>query len=338
MEPLVSVIIPNLNGEKFLKGCFESLRAQSYKNFEIIFVDNGSDDGSVDFILKNYPETKLITNKTNLGFAQANNQGFKIANGKYMATLNNDTRADKEWLENLVLTAEKNEKTGMCASKILSMDHPRQIDSVGVNICLDGMTRGRGRLEIDNGQLGIEEVLFPSACAALYRKKMLDEIGFFDETFFAYCEDSDLGLRGRLAGWKAFLVPDAVVYHHYSSTAGSYSLLKAYLVERNHTWLVLKLFPLELIIVFPFFTLYRFLLQFYAALTKKGAAAEFFKSFSLSDSVKIISRAYFDTFKKFPELIKKRRIIKKSKTITRREFYLLLKKYKLTFKELVFKK
>ncbi len=150
MEPLVSVIIPNLNGEKFLKGCFESLRAQSYKNFEIIFVDNGSDDGSVDFILKNYPETKLITNKTNLGFAQANNQGFKIANGKYMATLNNDTRADKEWLENLVLTAEKNEKTGIFSNGDPGFELCRLISNWTKDLTL--YTNGRSTLTMEQAE------------------------------------------------------------------------------------------------------------------------------------------------------------------------------------------
>jgi GT2 family glycosyltransferase len=339
MSVFVSVIIPNHNGENFLNDCFESLEAQTYKNFEIILVDNGSDDNSVNFVKKNFPVIKIIANKKNVGFAEANNQGFKIAKGDYIATLNNDTRADKKWLENLILAAEKDVQIGMCASKILSIKKPLQIDSVGVNICLDGMTRGRARLEMDEGQYNTpHEVLLPSACAALYRKKMLDEIGLFDESFFAYCEDTDLGLRGQLAGWKAFLAPDAVIYHHYSSTGGKYSSLKAYLVERNHVWVAIKNFPIELLVLYPFFTMYRFFLQGCAYLTKKGATSELLSKVSFSDALKIVINAYLDTLKKLPELIKKRRIINKGKKITRKEFYLLLKKYKLTFKELVFRK
>ena len=272
MISLASVIVLNLNGKKFLEICLESLERQTYKNFEVILVDNGSSDDSVDFVKKKYPDVKIIKNKKNLGFAEANNQGFEISKGEYIVVLNNDTRVEKYWLENLVKGAEKDEKIGMVASKILLMNSQKEIDSVGVNLCLDGMSRQRGRCEVDKGQYNkSEEVLFPSACAALYKRKMIEEVGFFDEDFFAYCEDSDLGLRGRLAGWKAVLAPGAVVHHHYSGTAGKYSSFKVYLVERNHTWFCMKNFPAELLLLFPFFTFYRFFLQFVSVLIKKGS-------------------------------------------------------------------
>jgi len=227
----------------------------------------------------------------------------------------------------------------MCASKILSIKNPNQIDSVGVNICLDGMTRGRARLETDEGQYDMtDEILLPSACAALYRRAMLDEIGFFDESFFAYCEDTDLGLRGQLAGWSAILVPDALVYHYYSETGGKYSSFKAYLVERNHLWVLIKNFPGELLFLSPFFTVYRFLLQGYAALTKKGATSEFLSAYSLLDILKLLANAYLDTLKELPELMQRRRAVNTGKKITRKEFYALLRKHKMTFSELVFKK
>ncbi|MCX6731751.1 MAG: glycosyltransferase family 2 protein, partial [Candidatus Parcubacteria bacterium] len=143
MNPLASIIILNLNGERFLKDCFESLRGQTFKNFEIIFVDNGSADQSVLWVEKNYKEAKIIRNKANLGFAKANNQGFELTRGKYIITLNNDTRVEKSWLENLISAAEKNELAGMCASRIISMDGSGRIDSTGVNMCLDGMSRSR---------------------------------------------------------------------------------------------------------------------------------------------------------------------------------------------------
>jgi len=336
---LVSIIILNLNGRNFLSDCLNSLRRQTYKNFEIIVVDNGSSDGSAEFVKDNFPEVKIIENKQNLGFPKPNNQGFEIALGDYIVTLNNDTVVDEKWLEHLVLAAEKDKRIGMCASKILSMSNHRQIDSAGVNICLDGMSRGRGRLEIDNGQYDNEkEILFPSACAALYKREMLEQTGFFDEDFFAYCDDSDLGLRGRLAGWKAILVPDAAVYHYYSGTGGKYSSLKAYLVERNHFWLVVKYFPPELIILFPFFTLWRFLLQAVAALSGRGASSEFFSEHSFFQSLGVIFRAYYDAVKKIKVFYKKRGEIKKQKTISRKEFYRLLFKYRLKFSEIVFKK
>ena len=223
--PLVSVVIVNWNGLRFLDGCLSSLFNQSYQDFEVIMIDNGSADGSVEFVKSNFPRTVIIENKENLGFSAANNQGIKVARGKYIATQNNDTVADKNWLSNLVNLAESSEsRVGMWAPKILSIKEPSKIDSVGgLIIYKDGIARGRGRGKEDKGQFDkVEEILFPSACSALYRKDMLDEVGYFDEDFFAYGEDTDLGLRGRLAGWKAFSAPNAIVYHHYSGSTGRY--------------------------------------------------------------------------------------------------------------------
>lgn len=339
MNPLISIIILNCNGMRFLATCLNSLRKQIYKNFEIILIDNGSTDGSVEFVKSNFSEIKIIENKENFGFAKANNQGLEIARGGYIATLNNDTIVDENWLKGLIEATEKDKGVGMVASKILLTEEGNKLDSVGVNIALDGMTRQRGRMEQDIGQYEKkEEILFPSACAALYSKKMIEEIGFFDEDFFAYCEDSDLGLRGRLAGWKAVYSPKAVVRHLYSQTGGRYSSFKAYLVERNHFWLAIKNFPVELLLLFPFFTAHRFILQFYAALIKKGATSEFLSQYSFLDTIAIVFKAYFNAFKKLPKFIKKRRIIQKDKKLSRSGFYLLLKKHKLTFRELVFKK
>jgi len=338
MNSLASIIILNFNGKKFLKDCFKSLRNQTYQNFEIILIDNGSTDDSVEFIKKKFPEIKIILNKENLGFAYANNQGFKIAKGKYFITLNNDTKTDEKWLENLILVAENDNKIGMVASKILSLKNPSLIDSVGVEICLNGMSRGRGRIEIDNGQYDrVEEILLPSACAALYRKKMLEEIGFFDDKFFAYCEDTDLGIRGRIAGWKAFLAPNAIVYHYYSGTAGKYSPLKAFLVERNHFWLVIKNFPLKLILFYPFFTFWYYILHFYGILINRGSSSKFLKSFSLWSLLWSILKAYPLAFCGLFKVLDDRRKIKKQQKISNKDFYLLLKKFRLSFKEVTLK-
>jgi len=338
MNSLVSIIILNFNGKKFLKDCFESLKKQTYQYFEIILVDNGSTDNSVEFIKNNFPEVKIIANKENLGFAQANNQGFKITKGKYFVTLNNDTKTDKKWLENLVSVAEIDEKIGMVASKILSLKNPTLIDSVGINLSLNGMSRGRGRLEKDKGQYDkIEEIFMPSACAALYRKKMLEEIGFFDDKFFAYCEDTDLGLRGRLAGWKAFLSPQAVVYHYYSGTAGAYSPLKVFLVERNHFWLVIKNFPLKLVLLYPFLTPWYYFLHFYSFLTNRGSSSKFVQSFSFWSLLGSILKAHFSVLGGMFRALSQRRGIKKQQKISNKDFYLLLKKFRLSFKEATLK-
>ena len=180
-KPLVSVVVLNLNGLRYLKGCLSSLSKQTATSFEVILVDNGSSDGSAEYVRNNFPSVRLIENKTNLGFAAGNNQGIRMARGKYIATLNNDTEVDSEWLKNLVEVMESDNGLGMCASKIHNFDDPNVIDGVGMLIYPDGMSRARGRLEEDRGQYSkIEEILLPSACAALYRRKMLDEIGLFD--------------------------------------------------------------------------------------------------------------------------------------------------------------
>jgi len=335
-KPLVSVIILNWNGKNFLKDCFSSLKNQTYPKLEIILVDNGSTDDSIEFVTKNFKEVKIIENKKNLGFSAGNNKGILSGKGKYFFILNNDTKVDKYCIERLIESIEKDNKIGMSAPKILSLRNPKLIDSVGLNILSDGMARGRARMEIDKGQYNqIEEILLPSGCAALYRKKMLDEIGLFDEDFFAYCEDVDLGLRGRLAGWKAILVPSAIVYHYYSGTTKDYSDFKVFLVERNHFWVVLKNFPLKLILLLPFFTMKRYLFLIYGTLTKQGPVSKF-KSSKLRLFF-ILIKAYVSALKGLPEMIKKRRSIQKNRKLTNKEIYNLLKKHALEISEITLK-
>jgi len=309
-EPLVSVIILNWNGKRYLKECLLSLKKQTYKNFEVILVDNGSADGSVDYIKDNFGDfVKLIENKANLGFAEGNNIGIRNSSGKYILLLNNDTKADPLWVEELVKVAESDDKIGMCASKILSLDDPKIIDNVGHLIYKDGLSRGRGRLEYDQGQYdNIEEVFLPSGCAALYRKKMLNEIGEFDKDFFAYSDDTDIGIRGRLAGWKCMYVPGAVIYHKYSGSTSPYALFKAFHAERNRLWIAIKYFPLPVLLCNPYYTVLRASLQFYGALTHEGAAGKFREKFSEWDLFSTLLRAYFSALKGLPRMWKKDKI------------------------------
>ena len=337
MNPKVSIIILNWNGLKDTIECLESLRKITYPNYEVIVVDNGSRGNDADVLEKKYKDyIKLIRNKENLGFAGGNNVGIKITKGKYIFILNNDTKVDKNCLERLIEVSEKDNKIGMSAPKILSFKNPRVIDSVGINIYPDGMSRGRGRMKIDKGQYNHDkEILLPSGCAALYKKTMINEIGLFDEDFFAYCEDTDLGLRGRLAGWKAILVPSAIVYHHYSKTVKEYSDFKAFLVERNHFWVALKNFPLSLLLLLPFWTALRYFFLIYAILIRQGPAAKFqgskFKLFF------ILIRAHISALKKIPQILKRRNLIQRNKKLTNKEIYNLFKKYSLKLSELTIK-
>lgn len=318
--PLASVIIVNFNGLSHLKGCLDSLRGQTFRDFEVILVDNASADESVAFVNDNYPEVTVIENHENVGYGGGNNAGIKASSGKYLALLNNDTKVDPHWLQRLLETAEKDRTIGMCASKILNYYHQDMIDNTGLLMYRDGIGRGRGRLEKDIGQYdSAGEIFFPSGCAGLYKKEMLDEIGLLDEDFFLYVEDVDIGLRARIAGWRCVYVPDAVVYHKYSATTEPYSPLKAYLVERNRIWVVLKCFPIRMILVSPFYTLLRYIIQAYGALTGKGASGRLMQSTSVFKTLGILMKAYVTALGRFSKIMAKRREVMRTKKFSNRE-------------------
>lgn len=339
-NPLVSVVIVNLNGRRFIEDCFASLAAQTFRSFEVVFVDNGSTDGSTELVRERFPSAFIIKNSENFGFAKANNQGIGKSTGKYVLTLNNDTVLDAGFLETLVQTAEASSaETGMWAPKILSLSDKTSIDSVGgLLLYPDGIAKGRGRLEKDDGALDASiEAFIPSACAALYRKAMLDEVGLFDEDFFAYCEDTDLGLRARLAGWKALSVPRAIVYHYYSGTGGRYSELKAYLVERNRFWVAIKNFPLPRLFAMPYHTYWRYIVQIYGLITKKGAGGRFVENLSAFKLFSALLKAEFSALAGLPKMLAKRRVVQKLRKASPGEVDAWFKRYTISASALVLK-
>ena len=249
---MISVIIVNWNRRALVRACLESLRGQSGVPFETIVVDNGSTDGSPDEARRF--GAHVICNSTNLGFCAANNQGIAAASGEYLALLNNDAEAEPGWLAALHRACSSASDIGMAASKVLVWEDPARIDKAGHLIFPDGQNRGRGAGALDRGQFDRpEEVLWPDGCAAMYRKSMLDSIGGFDEDFFAYGDDAELGLRARIAGWRCLYAPDAVVRHHRGSTMGKGSADRLALIERNRVLLALKLFPWSLLVLNPFY-------------------------------------------------------------------------------------
>lgn len=331
----VSVIIPNLNGCALLPGCIASLEKQTLVNFEIILVDNGSTDDSVRYIKSNYPRVRLIELQSNVGFAAACNLGMRAAKGEHIAVLNNDTEVSPQWLESLLNAAAENEEIGMVASKIFLDLETRTLDSAGMLFYPDGIGRQRGRGETDEGQFDQSDILFPSACAALYSRKMLNDVGMFDEDFFAYCEDTDLGLRARLAGWKAVFAPQALVLHKYSSTGGKYSLFKALHVERNRIWVALKILPFSLLLRVPFYSLRRYSVQLYGIFIGQGSSARFKESYSARDILFTIVKAYYLAVKGLFKMMNKRRAIKRN--LPTREFIQLLARHRISAAELVMK-
>ncbi len=333
---IISVIIVNLNGERYLRDCLSSLRAQTFRDFEVIVVDNGSNDGSLRLIKDEFPWVKVIPLDTNTGFAKGNNIGIRASESEYVATLNNDTIVSSGWLKELYEAAETDRTIGMVASKILLGRDGIELDSAGMLIYPDGMSRQRRHGETDRGQFdGMREVLFPSACAALYRREMLGEVGLFDEEFFSYCEDADLGLRARLAGWKAVLAPEAVVRHLYSATGGRYSVFKAFHVERNHFWVLLKNMPVRYILVSPFYTLWRYIVQAYGLFSGRGSVARFVEGSGGFRLVAVVVRAYVKALMRGPPMIKKRRQIWSAGRISAGEYRDLLRRHRISAAELM---
>jgi GT2 family glycosyltransferase len=339
LSPLVSVIVVNWNGKEYLGECLRSLRGQTFSDFEVLLVDNGSTDRSVEHVQANFAGwVRILKNAQNEGFSGGNNRGIREACGKYIVLLNNDARADAHWLEEMVKIAEENPQVGMLACKVYLQEKLKILDNAGHLIYPDGLNRGRGRLEVDHGQYEkLEEVFFPSGCAALYRRTMLEEIGLFDEDFFAYGDDTDIGLKGRLAGWKCLYVPQAVVYHRYSQSSGSYSPLKAFYVERNRVWIAIKYFPPSLLLRTPFYTFWRFLLQSYGALTGRGAAGKFSREHSRRQLIRILIEAYVSAVQGLPKMWKKRKEMEKLTRVNQEEILSWFNRFRISAKEISLK-
>ncbi len=244
MSEFVSVIIVNWNGRHHLELCLPALAQQTHTQFEIILVDNSSTDDSITFVQSHFPEVRVISLNENQGFARGNNIGIEASTAPFVALLNNDTKPESTWLEQLVNTALMDERVGMVASKMLFFDRPHIINSAG--ICLDRVGIAWDRLggQSNDDTAVVEEIFGGCGGAVLYRRAMLNEIGLFDEAYFAYLEDVDLAWRAQLAGWRCLYVSTAVVYHRHSATSVEGSPFKSRLLGRNKVWTILKNYPL----------------------------------------------------------------------------------------------
>jgi GT2 family glycosyltransferase len=337
--PLVSAIIVNRDGGDFLGLALDSLFAQTWPSLEVLLVDNASKDGSADAAAARFGErVRLIRNAENRGFAGGNNQAMQAASGEWVFLLNNDAVLEPNAIEEAMRFAHDLHNVGMVACRVHVYDQPQFFDSTGLLLYPDGVCRPRGWEEKDLGQYDqAAEVLAPSGSACAFRRAMLDEIGLFDESYFAYLEDLDLGMRGQLAGWKCLYVPTAIARHAKSMTSGNHSKFKAYHVERNRIYNAVKLLPGFILLVSPLFTLNRYLLQFYAARTERGLPARFMKDYSWMGLVGVLVRAYAAALLKLPEMIGKRRAIAARRKLTVDEWYRLISRFKLDAIELALK-
>jgi len=310
--PKVSILIVNYNGRKFIVNCLKAIWRQSFKDFEIVIVDNGSCDGSLYEIRRflegtakrspSRPSVRLIHHEENLGFAGGNLSGLKYATGKYIALINGDAEPDEEWLGELVKAMVIDQKVGICASKIIVYGND-VIDSAGdgFSTSLKGFKRGEGEAA---SLFKREEYVF-GACAgaALYRRKMIEEIGFFDEDFFLIHEDTDLNYRAQSHGWKTLYMPTAIVYHRVRSSIGHMSDMAVYYTLRNSELVRIKNIPLGVLIrCFPDFLI--------------GALTEFLYFAIKYKRLKLYFKAKKDTIAILPRMLKKREAMMKSRKVS----------------------
>ena len=250
----VSVVIPNFNGIAFLDSVLASLEGQTLSNFEVILVDNGSTDGSSSFVTANYPWVHLIELSENFGFCGAVNAGIRAAKAPYVLLLNNDTEVKEDFVEEMLAAIRRHKNAFSCGARMVQYHDRDRLDDVGNYYCALGWSFARGRGK-DIHAYETEDKIF-SACAgaAIYRKKILEKIGYFDEEHFAYLEDTDIGYRARIYGYENWYAPKAIVYHVGSGTSGSrYNQFKTRYSSRNNIYLIYKNMPLlQIILNLPF--------------------------------------------------------------------------------------
>ena len=320
--------MPTLAASEPLAACIASLEAQTFRDFDIVVVDNSG----VKLARKALEGrgVALIENVDNVGFGAAVNQGIRASSAPFVAVLNDDAVADAGWLDAMLQALEGRPDVGMVAPQI-RLGKTGTLDSAGMLICGDGSSRQRGHGESPGVYPRRQEVLLPSGCAALYRREMLDEVGLFDADFYLYCEDTDLGLRARWKGWECLYVPSAVVEHDYSGTAGRASPLKAFHAERNRLFLLVKNFPLALLLLAPFYALARYFWHVWWMSRGRGAAAEFTRAGgSATNLPRYVFSAWMAMLRRFRTLRRQRRLILKGARLTPRQYSRLLRRFSIS--------
>jgi GT2 family glycosyltransferase len=310
--PEISVIIPNWNGKQFLEECLGAMRGQTFRDFETILVDNGSTDGSVEYVRQQFPEVKLLALPENLGFTGGNIAGYAQAGGNLIVLLNNDTAAHPNWLEEIHSASRANPDAGSFASKMMYFDDRERVENCGFDMGIAGATVDLGRDEIDGPTWSQPRKVFGGCGGAVaYRRRMLEEIGFLDPDFEMIYEDVDLSFRAQLRGYECVYVPGAIVYHRYRVTIGKAPSRQVFYSQRNIEFVYLKNMPLGLILrSAPQRLLYEIGAAIY--FSKQGTGAAFL-------------RAKLDVLRCLPSILRKRREIQKSRRLTSSQLRAILK-------------
>jgi GT2 family glycosyltransferase len=301
--PEISVIVVNWNGKHFLGECLSALKRQTFRDFETILVDNGSEDGSVEYVRTQFPEAKVVPLPENRGFTGGNIAGYEQASGDLIVLLNNDTEAHSKWLEEIHRASQAYPDAGSFASKMLYFDDRGRVENCGFDLGIEGATVDLGRDEPDGPAWAQPGKVFGGCGGAVaYRRKMLEDIGFLDPEFFMIYEDVDLSFRAQLCGYVCFYLPSAIVFHRYRATIGKAPSRQVFYSQRNIEFVYLKNMPLGLILrSAPQRLAYEVGAAIYFA--RLGAGSAFL-------------RAKLDVLRSLPSILRKRREIQKKKTTT----------------------
>lgn len=325
-------MVPTLAGDARLLECLRSLEEQTLEGVQVVVVDN-SGCGAIHRLGAARYRFRLIENRENAGFGAAVNQGWRLAPAEYLATLNDDAVADRRWLETAVEELERTPRAGMIAPRIMLLG-TGLVDSAGMLMGRDGSSKQRGHGEPAERYAKKEEALLPSGCAAVYRGAMIEETGLFAEDFFLYCEDTDLGLRGRWAGWTCVYVPESVVEHEYSRSAGRASERKAWFVERNRLRVAVRCLPAGWLLASPFWTAWRYLWHAALMLGGKGKAAEYRDGGGSGWRLAlVVLKAHADVVRNLPRLVRERRAIRRRSKVRAGEFARALRRHGIAARE-----
>lgn len=292
----VTVIIPNLNGEAFLEDCLSSLQRQTCREFDVILVDNGSTDNSVSLVKEKFPQVRLHCFTVNTGFCHAVNAGIRMADSPYVILLNNDTVCEEHFVEELLRGIKRRPRGFSCQALMLRMGEPDRIDDDGDYYCALGWAFAEGKGALASRCTREKKIFAACGGAAIYNRRLIEKVGYFDEKHFAYLEDIDIGYRARIAGYENWLIPSAVVYHAGSGTSGSvYNEFKVRHTSRNSVYLIYKNMPLPQMILNSPFLLMGFLIKA-LFFWKKGFGKEYVKG--LANGIKLSERENKVVFQK----------------------------------------
>jgi GT2 family glycosyltransferase len=311
--PKISVIVVNWNGKCLLGECLSALRQQTFRDFETILVDNGSEDGSVEYVRTQFPEAKVVPLADNRGFTGGNVAGYEQASGDLIVLLNNDTEAHPKWLEEIHSASQAYPNAGSFASKMLYFDDRGRVENCGFDLGLVGATVDLGRDEPDGPVWAQPRKVFGGCGGAVaYRRRMLEEIGFLDPEFFMIYEDVDLSFRAQLRGYECVYIPSAIVYHRYRVTIGKAPLRQVFYSQRNIEFVYLKNMPLGLI-----------LRSAPQRLVYELGAASYFVRQGVGST---FLRAKLEVLKCLPSILRKRKEIQEKKTTTDLQMRAIMRK------------